>query len=311
MASLSDIVESAGWRKFMSKLYGIGASVVIIGALFKIQHWKGSGFFLTLGLLTEAIIFFFSAFEPLHEELDWTLVYPELAGMTEQDEMEQMQELGPGFGGRPLERIENILGDASLNEDTLKNIGDGLQKLNKAAGSIADISGASVATKEFLGHLEAASGTVSSMNETYSTSVSGIKESAAGLAAAFTQSAKQVSQSGNEVSGTYMQIAETIKNENQLIAQGGKNYEAHLESLNKNLSALNTVYELQIKESNEHLKGAQQVYSGVEDMIRKLKDSVDETNRYKDEIVKLRDNLSSLNNIYGNMLSSMSVMINK
>jgi hypothetical protein len=60
-----------------------------------------------------------------------------------------------------------------------------------------------------------------------------------------------------------------------------------------------------------HLKGAQQVYSGVEDMIRKLKDSVDETNRYKDEIMKLRDSLSSLNGIYGNMLSSMNVMINK
>src|SRR4030042_6600263 len=145
MASLSDLVESAGWRKFMSKLYGIGASVVIIGALFKIEHMKGASLFLTMGLCTEAIIFFFSAFEPLKEELDWTLVYPELSGMTDQDEMEQIQELGPGFGGRPLERIENILGDASINEDTLKNIGTGLNNLHKAAGGIADISGASAA----------------------------------------------------------------------------------------------------------------------------------------------------------------------
>ncbi|MBN2275623.1 MAG: gliding motility protein GldL [Bacteroidales bacterium] len=311
MASLSDIVESAGWRKFMSKLYGLGASVVIVGALFKINHWKGATFMLAVGMFTEAVIFFFSAFEPLHEELDWTLVYPELSGMTDQDEMEQMQELTPGFGGRPLERIENILGDASINEDTLKNIGNGLEKLNKAASGIADISGASAATQEFLSHLQAAAGTVSSMNEAYNSSVGAIKESAANLASAYAQSAQQVTQSGSEVSNTYMQIAETIKNENQLIAQGGKDYESHLESLNKNLSALNSVYELQVKESNEHLKGAQQVYSGVEDMIRKLKDSVDETNRYKDEIMKLRDNLTSLNSIYGNMLSSMNVMINK
>jgi gliding motility-associated protein GldL len=311
MASLSDLVESAGWRKFMSKLYGIGASVVIIGALFKIQHWKFSGLFLTIGLCTEAIIFFFSAFEPLHEELDWTLVYPELAGMTEQDEMEQMQELGPGFGGRPLERIENILGDANLNDDTLKNIGDGLQKLNKAAVNIADISGASVATKEFLSHLQAASTTVNSMNEVYSSSVDGVKQSATSLANAYSQSAKQVAQSGSDMNNSYLQIAETLKSENQLIAQSGKVHEDHLQTLNKNLSALNAVYELQIKDNNEHLKNAQQVYSGVEDMIKKLKDSVDETNRYKDEIMKLRDHLSSLNNIYGNMLSSMNVMINK
>ena len=116
---------------------------------------------------------------------------------------------------------------------------------------------------------------------------------------------------GSEVSSSYMMIAETLKNEHQLLSKTGQSYESQLETLNKNLSALNSVYELQVKESNEHLKGAQQVYSGVEDMIRKLKDSVDETNRYKDEIMKLRDNLSSLNSIYGNMLSSMNVMIKK
>jgi gliding motility-associated protein GldL len=162
-----------------------------------------------------------------------------------------------------------------------------------------------------MNNLQAATGTVSNMNETYNSTVGAIKESASSLANAYAQSAKQISQSGNEVTNSYMQIAETIKNEHQLIAQGGKSYEGHLEAMNKNLSALNSVYELQIKESNDHLKGAQQVYSGVEDMIRKLKDSVEETNRYKDEIMKLRDNLTSLNNIYGNMLSSMNVMINK
>src|SRR4030043_1760475 len=125
--NLSEIVQSAGWKQFMAKLYGLGASVVIIGAMFKIQHWPLGGFFITAGLCTKAIIFFFSAFEPLHEELDWTLVYPELAGMSEQDEMEEMKEIGGSFSGRPIERIENLLGEASINEDTLKNIGSGLQ----------------------------------------------------------------------------------------------------------------------------------------------------------------------------------------
>jgi len=311
MASLADIVQSSGYRKFMAKLYGWGASVVIIGALFKIQHWKFAGLFLTLGLCTEAIIFFFSAFEPLHEELDWTLVYPELAGMSEQDEMEEMKELGSGFGGRPVERIENLLGEASINEDTLKNIGSGLQKLGVAAAGIAEISGATAATQEFLKNIKTAAGSVGNLNDVYSTSVQSIKESAGSLASAYLQSAELVAKSGSEVAGSYQKIADTLKGEHDMITQSGQTHEQHLEALNKNLSALNAVYELQVKEGSDHLKGTQKVYSGIEEMIAKLKDSIDETSRYKEEVVKLRDNLSSLNNIYGNMLSAMNVIINK
>lgn len=310
MASLADITSSSTWKKFMAKLYGWGASVVIVGALFKIQHWKFAGLFLTLGLLTEAIIFFFSAFEPLHEELDWTLVYPELAGMSEQDEMAELKE-GTGFGGRPVEKIESLLGEASINEDTLKNIGSGLQKLNVAASGIAEISGATVATQEFLKNIQHAAGSVNGLNEAYVTTVSSIKDSASTLASAYLASAAEISKSGSEVAGSYQKIAETLKGENSLIEQSGKAHEQHLEALNKNLSALNSVYELQVKEGTEHLQGTQKVYSGIEEMIVKLKDSIDETSRYKEEVVKLRDNLSSLNNIYGNMLSAMNVIINK
>jgi gliding motility-associated protein GldL len=90
--NITEIVQSSGWKNFMAKLYGFGAAVVIIGALFKIQHWPGASYMITAGLGTEAIIFFFSAFEPLHEELDWTLVYPELAGMTDPDEIETLKD---------------------------------------------------------------------------------------------------------------------------------------------------------------------------------------------------------------------------
>ena len=65
--NLTELVQSAGWKNFMAKLYGIGASIVLVGALFKIQHYAGGGFMITVGLATEAVIFFFSAFEPLHE----------------------------------------------------------------------------------------------------------------------------------------------------------------------------------------------------------------------------------------------------
>ena len=95
MMSIAELVETDGWKKFMAKVYGWGASVVMIGALFKIQHYPGAGPMLVVGLLTEAVIFFFSAFEPVHAEIDWTLVYPELIPAPENEEVENVQDTTP------------------------------------------------------------------------------------------------------------------------------------------------------------------------------------------------------------------------
>src|SRR5215210_5223473 len=92
---LSEFTQGKKFKVLMARLYGWGASVVIIGALFKIQHYKGAGFALVLGLSTEAVIFFFSAFEPPHEDVDWSLVYPELAGMHD-----------PGYEKGKLKKID-------------------------------------------------------------------------------------------------------------------------------------------------------------------------------------------------------------
>ena len=86
--NIEELVTSRKWKTFMKYLYGWGASVVILGALFKILHIPGAGTMLMAGMCTESIIFFFSAFEPLPDEFDWTLVFPELTGMTEEDEID-------------------------------------------------------------------------------------------------------------------------------------------------------------------------------------------------------------------------------
>lgn len=101
MLSINELVESKGYKNFMKYVYGWGASVVLIGALFKILHLPGSSLMLTVGLLVEALIFFFSGFEPLHEELDWTLVYPELAGLSDEFDDDEAQV-------RSFERVHDI-----------------------------------------------------------------------------------------------------------------------------------------------------------------------------------------------------------
>src|SRR5512137_2761304 len=129
--NIAEIVQSSGWKSFMAKLYGIGAAVVIVGALFKIMHWPFAGPMLVCGLSTEAIIFFFSAFEPLHEEVDWTLVYPELAGITDDDEMENYKEsVTSSRGNVVLEKFENLFEQSSLSPETLEKLGEGFAKLN-------------------------------------------------------------------------------------------------------------------------------------------------------------------------------------
>ena len=81
MGIIDKIVTSKAYKETTAKLYGMGAAVVIVGALFKINHWPGAGPMLIVGMGIEALIFFASAFEPLHVTYDWSLVYPELAGM--------------------------------------------------------------------------------------------------------------------------------------------------------------------------------------------------------------------------------------
>ncbi len=112
--SMTEIVEGKTWKKFMAKLYGWGASVVIVGALFKIQHWPGAGPMLIAGLSTEAVIFFFSAFEPLHEELDWTLAYPELAGLDIDEELESEDTKKPSHKSA-LEKFDSLLESAEIS----------------------------------------------------------------------------------------------------------------------------------------------------------------------------------------------------
>lgn len=300
--NLTDIVQSSGWKNFMAKLYGFGAAVVIVGALFKINHWPGGSLVITLGLVTEAVIFFFSAFEPLHEELDWTLVYPELAGMSDPDEIENFKENIYEPGDRPVEKIEDILSSSGVDNEVMEKLGKGFSQLGESASALAEISGATVATKDFVSHMQSAASSIGGLHETYNSSADSIKESATSLSSAYFETADNIRKSGGDIATSYQEIANTIKGGHSSIVEGSKEYESQLTMLSKNLSDLNAVYASQIKETSEQMKGSHELYSGLTEMINNLKASVDETNKYKDEMSKLKESISSLNDYYGHML---------
>ena len=134
-ASISKITEAKWYKVMMPKLYGWGASLVIIGALFKIQNWPFAGLFLTIGLTTEAVIFFFSAFEKQFEDYDWSLVYPELAHMEDPSAKKPAQQLDEAL---QRAKIDNELIE-SLNEG-LRSFGDATTKLNETIAAAASIN---------------------------------------------------------------------------------------------------------------------------------------------------------------------------
>jgi gliding motility-associated protein GldL len=308
--SLNSLVSSTGWKNFIAKLYGFGASIVIVGALFKIQHWPLAGMMLTVGLLTEAVIFFFSAFEPLHEEIDWTLVYPELAGLPSEegkgraaDHHVSGSSVAPtgvpaggvtaGIGGNfvysgggggsvaALSKFDEMLNSAELSPDLLKNLGVGMKKLGEATANMNAMVDVSNASSKYLE-------TVNSANT-----------SLEGLAATY----KSTTEVLNSSSANYQKVAEAIT----VIDEGGKSYQKQIEALNKNLAALNTAYELQKKGADDHVKESASLYNELQGLVKNLADSAEDTKKYRDQVTKLNDNLAALNNVYGNMLSAMNV----
>jgi len=252
------------WKSFMAKLYGFGAAIVIVGAMFKIMHWPGAGPMLVVGLSTEAVIFFFSAFEPPHEEVDWSLVYPELAGM----HGEEGDHAGIEDKGTLTEQLDTMLEDAKIGPELIASLGAGMRSLSDQAGKLNNITDASVATSDYVSSVKSASKNVDSLSNAYSKAA----ESLMGLAV-----------SGDDSSNLGDQISKVAKN----------------------LSALNASYELQLQGSGEHLKATSRFYGGLEELMKNLNDSLDDTKKYKDQISQLSSNLESLNTIYGNMLTAM------
>ena len=134
--------ESKKWKTSMNFVYGFGAAIVIVGALFKILHWPGANAMLTIGLLTEAGIFIISAFEPVHMDPDWSLVYPELAGGEPTMKKDKS-------GGSVSQQLDSLLSQAKIGPELIESLGTGLLSLSNNVKDMSSISNAAVATKEY------------------------------------------------------------------------------------------------------------------------------------------------------------------
>ena len=196
---ITEIVQSSGWKSFTAKLYGFGASIVIIGALFKIQHWPGAGIALTAGLMMEAIIFFFSAFEPLHEELDWTLVYPELAGMSDPDEIDEFKEQSIADRNVGLQKFDELFQQSQINAEDVRSLGKHLNTISSTTETIGDITTASLATKEYFDKMGTAAEKMDNVATAYGTNTGALNESVNTLADSYKNTASLIDSKGKDI----------------------------------------------------------------------------------------------------------------
>ncbi len=199
--------ESKKWKKTMNFIYGVGAAVVIVGALFKILHLPGANIMLSVGLLTEAGIFTISAFEPVHSEPDWSLVYPELAGGEPTDRKK---------GGSVSQQLDSMLTQAKVGPELIESLGSGLQSLSTNVKDMASMSSAAVATNEYA---ESASKAASNMNS-------------------ISESSSVVSDSLGTFSSSLSGVLNNITATESATAQ----FKEEIETLNSNLANLNTIY---------------------------------------------------------------------
>lgn len=290
---LNELVTSKGYVNFMTKLYGWGASVVIIGALFKIMHWPGAGIVLTAGMVTEALIFFFSAFEPPLPHYNWSLVFPQLAiGEETKAEKVKLPSNAP-----ITQQLDNALTEAKIGPELLESLASGMRNLGENAKKLSGVSDAAAATDGYVSNLSKAADSVKNLSGAYDKAAETL-ENTASKSGQYFENIEKATSSVKTLAGIYEKNIAAMSEET--------GFNAEMDRLAKNLSAMNAAYEIQIQTANNTMNTTKTLDEYISKLANNLTQSTDSVNAYKEQIDKLAQNVSKLNGIYGNMLAAMS-----
>lgn len=279
----------------MNFLYSWGASVVILGALFKLLHLPYANQILFVAMITESIVFFISAFEHPNKEYHWEDVSPVLKSKNPMDR--------PDFGNRPVSAASaypedeernaptvhhgngggslHIAGNLDVTEEDTKNLSESIKKLSGAAEQISKMAELTEATQKYLEQL------------------SGMSENM--------ERFSQVTNSLTNVSDTLLNSYKSITDNSDGINQNSCGYVQQMEQLNRNISGLNTIYEIQLKSISSQIESIEHINSGLS-RIREMYDgSVVDSSVFRNETEKMTRQLAELNQVYSRLLQAMTV----
>ncbi|HYD20451.1 MAG TPA: gliding motility protein GldL [Flavipsychrobacter sp.] len=246
---------SKSTEKIVNVIVCMGAAIVIFGAWQKITHQAWADFFLTAGLITEAIIFVVYAFLPPPGN--------EMAALAE-----ALPKMGNSSANPALTKMEDMLKEADITPANLGRLSDSFKKLNTSVDKIGDVSEAITATNDYTAKTKEAANALSTMKDAYSNATTTI--------------------------GHFNSAAESTKQ-----------FHEQVQVLTKNLGSLNAIYELELQDTNNHLKAMNNFYSNLVTASETMQGSVDDAKKAQQQIANLANNLSNLNRVYGNMLTAM------
>lgn len=309
-------LSSEKGKRVLNFLYSWGASIVILGALFKLLHLPYANQILFVAMITESIVFFISAFEHPSKEYHWEDVFPVLKSRNPMDRpdfsdtpisslinseanvedddvdtpvspgvMSAARKAGIGStagrgvvsGGGNL----NIAGSLDVTEEDTKNLSDSIKKLSGAAEQISKMAELTGATQKYLEQL------------------SGMSE--------HMERFSQVTHSLTNVSDTLLNSYKVITDNSDGINQHSRGYVQQMEMLNRNISGLNTIYEIQLKSISSQIESIEHINGGL-NRIREMYDgSVVDSSVFRNETEKMTRQLAELNQVYSRLLQAMTV----
>lgn len=267
------LTQSKSYKTFMGYVYGFGASIVMIGAYFKLTHIPGADLMLGVGLGVEALIFFLSAFEPQHLEYQWDNVFVEL----EEDwDGETRTKFGTTNAGSSTSSnidgamVDKMFDKMNVNPDTLNKISKGLDRLAENAQGIAEVSNAMAATNGYAKAMEQATKTISDFASNY------------------TKTNEQLTASLSKLDFSALD-ANTIK------------------KVATSMQSLNSIYELQLQSAEQTSDATKKLTATMTQYMDNLSASANNANELNKQLTQLSNRLTALNNVYGGMLSAMNI----
>jgi len=265
-------------QSVMNFLFSFFAAVVIGGALFKIEHWPGADIMIICGLVAEMIVFLLMALlVPAHEEYYWERFFPNITEHPDVEERRtgkfEMTPIGLGSsasknGNPALDKLDDMLAKAEITPSNLSRLSENFTKLNTTVTKIGEISDVVAATGDYTAKTKEATVALINMKEAYANAATSV--------------------------GHFNSASESTKD-----------FHVQVQHLTKNLTSLNTIYELELQDTNNHLKAMNSFYGNLVKASQGMQGSVDEAQKVQQQITALSHNLTTLNQIYGNMINAM------
>lgn len=275
-------ISSEKGQRFFNFAYSIGAAIVIWGALFKILHLPGGNALLSIGMGTEVLMFVLTAFDRPAKEYRWEDVFPALAGDKAEGE------------DAPTEGGTVVTGGVAGHSGPVY-IGGGFN--GPADGTPVAPRLTTPAENLVIGSdgLPSVQGTTANY-----------LEQMAELAAQM-QHLRVSTESLNKVSDTLLESYRAITENSENITRSSQGYVEQMQSLNRNISGLNTIYEIQLKSISSQLDAIDRVNQGIKEIRDMYERSASQSTRYCEETEKMARYMQQLNKVYERMITAMTI----